>query len=56
MTIGMQTGFANQASKHCLRIWPRPLASLRKQYLQPADGIKEVWYSIVEFNVPLDTL
>ena len=35
---GMHTGFANQASKHCLRIWPRPLASLRKQYLQPADG------------------
>ena len=35
---GMHTGFANQASEHCLLIWSRPLASLRKQYLQPADG------------------
>ena len=24
--------FANQASKHCLRIWPCPLASLRNVY------------------------
>ena len=24
--------FANQASKHCLRTWPRPLASLRNVY------------------------
>ena len=33
MTTGMHTGLqiANQASKQCLRIWPRPLACLGRR-------------------------